>query len=68
MIYLYSFITGLLLGLCVIRMHDYMSKRIYDLRVKEVKEELTHSKLGTEPPGTAKSLQSALVQSERLPV
>ena len=45
MIYLYSFIAGLVSGLCAIRMHAYMRKHIYDLRVKEVKEELTHVNL-----------------------
>lgn len=58
MIYLFAFDAGFVLGLFVIWMYSYMRKRTYEIRVKEVKEELTQNKLGTEPSGTAKKPSS----------
>lgn len=54
MIYLSAVAAGFVIGCFVICWDVYMCKRTYEIRIKEVKDELTHSKLGTESSDTAK--------------
>lgn len=68
MIYLLAFAAGLVLGCFVIRWDVHMRKDTYKIRIKDVKDELTHSKVGTGSVAQHKSLDAALVQSERLPI
>lgn len=68
MIYLFSFAAGLVLGCFVVRWNVRMRKYTYIIRIKGVKDELTHSKVGTGSVAQHKSLDAALVQSERLPI
>lgn len=56
MIYLGAVGVGILLALRVICLTDLMRKRTYEIRIKEVKEELTQKKLGTEHLAQNKSL------------